>query len=127
MSNIVPQKPVSNRRIWRLLEERVASRYAMSFDEVWIITRPIYDEHREDLKSGVEIPDAFFKIIIDEMSGKPRLMAFVINQDVTGSERFSQFLASVDFIEGETGLDFLAGLEDGLEEEIKVGKVGSVW
>ena len=51
----------------------------------------------------------------------------MIDQDVTGSERFSQFLASVDFIEGKTGLDFLAGLEDGLEEEIEARKAERVW
>ena len=127
MSNIVPQKPDLNRKIWRRLEERVAKKYAMSFEVVWIITGPVYDEHKETIKSGVEIPDAFFKIIVDEISGKPRVLAFVINQDVGGSERFSQFLASVDFIEGETGLDFLAGLEDELEVGIEEKKAGTVW
>lgn len=58
---------------------------------------------------------------------KPRILAFVIDQDVSGSERLSQFLTSVDFIEGETGLDFLPGLEDGLEDEIEAGKAGRVW
>ena len=99
----------------------------MSFEEVWVTTGPVYDEHKETLKSGVEIPDAFFKIIVDEVSGTPRVLAFVIDQDVTGSERFSQFLASVDFIEGETGLDFLTGLEDGIEDEIEAKNARSVW
>ena len=127
MSNIVPQKPDLNRRIWRMLEERIAKEYAMNFEEVWIITGPVYDEKKETLDSEVEIPDAFFKIIIDEVSGKPRVLAFLIDQDVTGSERFSQFLASVDFIEGVTGLDFLAGLEDSLEDKIEERKVGRIW
>ena len=82
MANIVPQKPDLNRRIWRMLEERVAKKYAIDFEEVWIITGPVYDENREALKSGVEIPDAFFKIIVDEVSGNPRVLAFVIDQDV---------------------------------------------
>ena len=127
MSNIVPQEVKLNRRIWRLLEERVAKEYSMSFEEVWIITGPVYDDIREELKSGVEIPDAFFKIIIDEQSGQPRALAFMIDQDVGGSERFSQFLASVDYIEGKTWLDFLAGLEDGWEDEIEGKKLRSVW
>ena len=122
MSNIVPQMPTLNRTVWRLLEERVAKEYAMNFEEVWIITGPVYDEHKESLKSGVEIPDAFFKIIVDEVSGKPRVLAFVIGQDVTGSDRFSQFLTSVDEVEKQTGLDFLAELEDGLEDQIEAGK-----
>jgi len=127
MSNIVPQKPTLNRTVWRFLEERVAKEYAMSFEELWIITGPVYDEHKETLKSGVEIPDAFFKIIVDEIGGKPRVLAFVIGQDVTGSERFSQFLTSVDEVEMETGLDFLAELEDGLENRIEGQKAAAVW
>ena len=127
MSNIVPQKPTLNRTVWRLLEERVAKEYAMSFEEVWIITGPVYDEHKEVLKSGVEIPDAFFKIIVDEVSGKPRVLAFVISQNVTGSDRFSQFLTSVDEVEKETGLDFLAELDDGLEDEIEAANAADVW
>jgi len=35
---------------------------------------------------------SFFRSIGDEVSEKPRVLAFVIGQDVTGSERFSQFL-----------------------------------
>ncbi len=42
MSNIVPQKPTLNRTVWRLLEERVAKEYAMNFEELWIITGPVY-------------------------------------------------------------------------------------
>ena len=99
----------------------------MSFEELWIITGPVYDEHKETLKSGVEIPDAFFKIVVDDVSGIPRVLAFVIDQDVGGSERFSQFLASVDFIEGATGLNFLAELEDEVEDEIEAKKAGKVW
>ena len=99
----------------------------MSFEELWIITGPVYDEHKETLKSGVEIPDAFFKIVVDDVSGIPRVLAFVIDQDVGGSERFSQFLASVDFIEGETGLDFLAGLEDRIENEVESRRAPSLW
>jgi len=66
--------------------------------------------------------------------GKMRYFAFfavfagvAFRSIVTGSERFSQFLTSVDFIEGETGLDFLAGLEDHLEDQIEAGKAGNVW
>jgi len=104
----------------------------MSFEELWIITGPVYDEHnydehKETLSSGVEIPDAFFKIIINEVSRKPRVLAFVVGQNVTSSDRFSQFLMNVDEVETETGLSFLAELEDGLEDEIATGKVEAVW
>ncbi|MDA1278340.1 MAG: hypothetical protein O2960_30470 [Verrucomicrobia bacterium] len=61
------------------------------------------------------------------MSWKPRVIVFVIGQDVTGSELFSPFLTSVDSMEEETELDFLVDLADGMEEMIEVRKAGSVW
>lgn len=58
--------PDLNQGPWRELEEAVAVRYGNSCEEVWVITGPIYDAEVELLGSGVEIPNEFFKIIIDE-------------------------------------------------------------
>ena len=128
MSNIVPQKPKLNRTLWRFLEEREANEYALNFEEIWVLTGPIFDRNITRLSSGVEIPDAFHKIPLDdEGSGQLRVMAFRIDQDVTGTERLSQFLTTVDAIEAETGLDFLSGLEDGLENEVESVRVDRVW
>jgi endonuclease G, mitochondrial len=128
MSNIVPQKPRLNRTLWRFLEEREANEYALNFEEVWVLTGPIFDANGTRLSSGVEIPEAFYKILLDdEGSGQLRVIAFRIDQDVTGTERLSQFLTTVDAIEAETGLDFLSDLEDGLEDEVESLRVDRVW
>ena len=62
MSNICPQTPQLNRQIWKRLEQRIAK----DMEEVWVVTGPIFDDDIEKLVSGVEIPDAFYKIIADD-------------------------------------------------------------
>ena len=119
MTNIVPQKPNLNRQIWRMLEQKVARGYANDLEEVWIITGPIFDESVEKLESGVEIPDAFYKIIADELDGKVRTLSFIMDQYASGD--LKKYLVSVDAIEEKTHLDFFS--EFYLDETV----VGEMW
>ncbi len=93
MTNIVPQTPKLNRQIWKILEQKVAKEYANDFEEVWVITGPIFDESVEKLESGVEIPDAFYKIILDKLDGKHRAIAFIMGQDAEGD--LEDYLVSI--------------------------------
>jgi endonuclease G len=127
MSNVCPQKPTLNQQIWKRLEKRVGKTYANRLEEVWILTGPIFDDRIEKLPSGVEIPDAFFKIVVDEIDGRPRALTFVIPQDVDGGERIQQFLTSIDAVEAATGLDFLRDLPDGLEDRLEQQEPQSLW
>jgi len=129
MSNICPQKPSLNRHVWKGLEMLVAKDYANRLEEVWIICGPIFDEQIERLASGVEIPDAFYKIIVDEKDGKVRVLAFVMPQGVSSSERdqLAKFLRSVDDVEQQTGLDFLHELPDDVEDRVEAEKARGGW
>ena len=61
------------------MEQKIAK----DMDEVWVVTGPIFDDDIEKLVSGVEIPDAFYKIIADD---RPSFRAYIIPQDVAGSK-----------------------------------------
>lgn len=120
MSNILPQSPGLNRRIWRDLEARIIRRYARRFEEIWVITGPVYDrDPPRRLPSGVLIPDACFKILVDEHPQGLRALAFIIPQDVRGDEDPAQFLVSIREVEERTGLNFFTELpahtQDALE------------
>jgi endonuclease G, mitochondrial len=120
MSNITPQKPNLNQKVWQRLEEVESDRFARWFDGVWVFTGPIFDDHIQHLRSGVEVPDAFYRIFVDEdPAGVPRVLAFVVPQTVRGDEPLDQFTATVDDIEARTSFDFLSTLEDVLEERIE--------
>ena len=127
MSNIVPQTPGLNRKLWMRLEQRIARQYAMTLEEVWVVTGPIYDNSIQRLASSVEIPDAFFKIVLDEDAGRPRALAFQIPQNVLGNERSCQFLTDVDRVEEQTGLDFYRELPDALEDRLEAAQASQLW
>lgn len=128
MSNIVPQRQHLNRQLWQRIEEVEIDHFARRFDELWVTTGPVFDEHQEFMKSGVEIPDAFFKIFLDiDRKGQPRVLAFLVPQNVRGTEPLNRYVVTVDRIEELTGFDFFWQLEDGLENRLESSKPDSYW
>lgn len=82
MSNMVPQKPNLNRDAWRRLEERVR-RWACGEEHITVVTGPILENRLPKLKSGLPVPQKFFKIVIDETPPK-KSIAFVFSQTDKG-------------------------------------------
>lgn len=116
MSNITPQKPHLNQKLWQRLEMAESDFFARWFDTVWVITGPVFDGNIEQLRSGVEIPDAFYRIFVDEpVPGDFKVLAFMVPQSVRGDEALDRFLVTIDDIEAQTGLDFMPELEDSAE------------
>ena len=126
MSNITPQRPNLNRKLWQKLE-KFEIKWANDYEEIWVFTGPIFDEHIEKLKSGVEIPDAFFKILIDERKGNLRTLAFIVPQDITGKEPLKTFLTNIDEVEKLSHLDFLAPLSDKNENYLEAQTAKALW
>lgn len=118
MSNICPQKPDLNRKVWERLE-RLEEAYANKFGGIWVITGPIFDQHVELLGNQIEIPDAFFKILVDEDKGRMRVLPFIVPQNVTGKEILNSFLTSIDEIEKQTNLDFFTAMDDEYEKKLE--------
>lgn len=128
MSNISPQRPELNRKIWTKLEN-LEDIYANKFKEVWVFTGPIFDDYKEFLPTGIEIPDAFYKIFIDvdEQTSNVRFLSFIVPQNVKGNENIIQFLTSIDEIENKTKLDFFAPFSDIIENEFEAFVAKELW
>lgn len=126
MSNVSPQTPLLNQGIWRELESLVRE-WANEYEELWVITGPIFDKDIETLDLGVEIPDAFFKIVIDEVDGKPRALSFVIPQDPGPNPSLEIYLASVNMVEILSGFDFFWTLDDGTESTMEAKTPTEIW
>lgn len=127
MSNIVPQKHALNAGAWARLERRIATNYAGRFGDVWVMVGPIFGEQPVRLKRTVAVPEAFFMIVVDEMEGRVRALAFVMNQDATEQLPLENALTTVDEIERRTGLDFLHALPDEAESALEGRKASRVW
>ncbi len=119
MSNICPQLPTLHRsgEPWAVLERTVAG-YADPYEEVWVICGPVFDHEVQALSSGVEIPDAFYMIVVDEDGGVPRMLGFVMPQ--TASETvLERYQETVESIQKRTGFDFFWELGDAVETQLE--------
>lgn len=130
MTNISPQTPNLNRRVWQRIEQSAMDHFAVLKNEVWVITGPIFDEQIERLLGKfIEIPDAFYKIFIAPPKGDRdiEVLAFVVPQDVKGHEPLAKFVTSVREIENLTGLDFMHRLPQTLQDELETTKNPQAW
>lgn len=127
MSNISPQTKELNQMWWRVLEEQEVNDFAVRLERVWVVTGPVFNGTVKKLHGGVDVPNAFYRIILDEESGQPRVLAFLAPQTVTGNEPLSQFLTSVREIEKQTGLDFYAELPKEVQERMETVKAERLW
>lgn len=127
MSNMAPQLDTLNRNTWRWLEETEANVWANGCEEVWIITGPIFKTDRRIPESEIPIPDAFYKIIIDELDGSPRAMAFRMEQGTQPTKVFDKFLIKVKDLEKLTGLDFFPALTSAVQARLEKKAPRVVW
>lgn len=129
MSNIAPQTPELNRGPWKDLEQRVARRISQRFDEVWVVTGPIYERGRNPIRfdDGVTVPSAFFKIIVDQTEEGIRALALIYPQEPSPDLSDDSCLTSIDAIEEATGLDFFAPLPDDVETSFEAIVNKRVW
>ena len=130
MTNIAPQRPNLNRKLWQRLEEVELDRFLARFGALWVLTGTVFDERIQRLKTAwrVEVPDAFFKIyLVPRTDRPPLLLAFVMPQDVKGNEPLDHYLVRVDRVEELTGFDFFPNLDDALERQVESVADGGAW
>jgi len=127
LTNIAPQKPGFNRKIWLNLEKAVR-KWTLIYNESWIITGSVFDDDHTYIKDKIEIPDAFYKIIVIKENTSYRSNAFIIYQD-DESYNLEEYLVSIDSVESATGIDFFSDLEDNLENkfEANINTVFTGW
>jgi endonuclease G, mitochondrial len=106
MSNIIPQRKSLNRHWWQRLEQLIARDYPEAYDEVWVITGPVYKQPGKWLHDKVKVPTHNYKIIQTEIDGQVRMKAFLVHQAVEGNEPHERYLTTVRHLEELTGLNF---------------------
>lgn len=125
MTNVSPQRPHLNQKAWQRIEEIVMDRMLPDNGPLCIVTGPVFADDPRILPSGVAVPSAFYKILITAEEN-PRVLAFVVPQNVSGYEPLDRFLVSVDEVERRTGLDFLTRLENATESRLE-SKIRRDW
>lgn len=116
LSNMSPQLPGFNRVGWRVLEEHVRD-LANEYNELYVVTGPIYDGNEQSIGDGVVIPSAFYKVILDPAYNEA--IAFIVpHRDVSSSE-LESFVTTVDEVERRTNLDFFSSTPNSVESEME--------
>lgn len=124
MSNMSPQLPGFNRVGWRVLEEHVRA-LANEYNELYVVTGPIYEGNEGTIGNGVVIPSAFYKVILDPSFDEA--IAFIVpHRDVSSSE-LANFITTIDEVERQTGLDFFAQTPDSIEDNMESVKWEEMW
>ena len=127
MSNVSPQTARLNELVWQRLEEAESDRVAPSAVQLWVLAGPLFSAQPARLKRGIAVPEAFYRIWLDLRDGAPAALAFIVPQDVCGTEPLSKFVTSIDEIERRTGLDFCAELDDTREAALESARSTEGW
>jgi endonuclease G len=125
-SNMSPQLPGFNRGIWKQLEEQTRN-WAIEYDSLYIVVGPIFSDSMKIIgPHQVAVPNAYYKVILDNHKGKEKMIGFVmLNEGSKNSLR--SFVVSVDRVEEMTDIDFFPLLEDSLEKKLESLVMMNAW
>ena len=74
----------------------------------------------------VSIPNQFYKVLVDNNSGKTKMIGFLIPHQNSNKPLF-EFVVSVDSIEKLTGIDFFPELDDVIENQLEASSNYKNW
>ncbi len=104
LSNMVPQDPTSNRKVWNKVEQDTRKYALRASGNVFVFSGPIFDSGHETVgKNKVWKPTRLFKLVYDEATG--RAWAFVLPNAESRIERPMDYATFVK----TTGLNLLGG------------------
>ena len=117
MTNICPQLDEMNDGEWRHVEEAV-HKWSRSAKRLVIFTGPIFSNDMERIGKhrDIAVPKSYFKVVYSP--GQNRAIAFVMeNKKMPNS--WTNYATTIDKVEALTGYDFLAMLDDKVEDVIE--------
>lgn len=124
MSNMSPQLPTFNRAGWRILEEHVRD-LANEYNELYVVTGPIYQGNENSIGDGVTIPSAFYKVILDPQFNEA--IAFIVPHRKVSGDELINFITTIDDVEQQTGLDFFSATPNATEDEMESVDWPDMW
>lgn len=115
LSNICPQNPNLNGGVWKDLEEQVRD-LASQKGRIFVVCGPIVTDDSHTLgKNKVVVPQAFFKVLLQEDNGEIHTIGFIY-ENVSGRKPMSTYATTVDEVETITNIDFFPSLPDEIED-----------
>lgn len=119
MSNMSPQHPDLNRKIWAELEDKVRD-WAVFNEKVFVATGPILaDGYKLKIgKSNVAVPNYFYKVVADLTGSEIKGVGFIfVNGQNNGELKY--YATSIDMVEERTKIDFFPKLDQKIQKQIE--------
>jgi endonuclease G len=126
-SNVCPQRPGLNQGPWCDVEFRIADLWPTCYDDVWVITGALSNPGDKRLASGIDIPTAFYQIVVAQKKGKIRAFAVCMPQSIHRHTPARATLMSIDDLEKLSGFDFLSDLPDDVENNLEAQTPTRLW
>lgn len=116
LSNICPQNPNLNGGVWKDLEEQVRD-LASQKGRIFVVCGPIVNDASTTIgENMVVVPQAFFKVLLQEEKGEVHTIGFVY-ENKSGKRPMSTYAMTVDEVEEFTGIDFFPSLPNKIEKK----------
>ncbi len=119
MTNMSPQKPDFNRKIWANLERKLRS-MVQEKGNAFVVTAPILskeDSPYDRIPSGVSIPQRYYKTIYFPRTKE--MFGYLLQNRGYENYDLNDFRVPVEILEQITGFDFYSELPDELEESLE--------
>ena len=132
MSNITPQKSALNQGPWRILEDRIRNLVKGHYNELWVMTGPLYERDMPALPSADQphkVPSGYWKIVVvedDSSAHDIKVAAFIFDQDTPRNDPIAGHVVTVRDVEQRSGLDFLHELPDTAEQQVET-QAATAW
>ena len=118
LSNICPQNRNLNAGIWKDLEEQVRA-LAKQKGNIYVVCGPIVSKQPKTIGTNkVAIPDAFFKVLLQNNNGEWSAIAFMFANE-SGRKPLSTYAMSVEDMQIITDIDFFPALPDSIEQKVE--------
>ena len=117
------QSPGFKRGIWQRLFSRERG-WARKRGRLLVLSGPVFAVNVAKRAVGLSAPTHYFKILFDP--NRRETLSFLIPHKALNAGSLGAFRSSIDRIENVTGIDFLAGLDDKLENRLEA-QISTMW
>ncbi len=127
LSNILPQTPDLNRKLWKGLEDYCNDLARKENKELFIICGGVYYNDNK-IKNKIAIPDSCFKIIVimeegqginDVTKDTPVIAVMMPNEDGITDLNWRDYLTTVNAVENSTKYNFLNNVPEEIQNKIE--------
>lgn len=126
LSNICPQNPNLNGGVWKDLEEQVRD-LASQKGRIFVVCGPIVNDASNTIgENKVVIPQAFYKVLLQEDNGEIHAIGFVY-ENKSGRKPMSTYAMTVDEVEEITNIDFFPKLPKKIQQRVEAEVDFSKW